>query len=174
MNGTRADHFVAQDNTGPVPPTPEFSATPTSGLAPLTVQFTDQSSGSIDSWSWNFGDNTPDSDVQSPAHTYLLPGQYTVSLTVMGPGGTSTRTRSAYIEARPSPGDLDGDNDVDLDDFGRLQRCLTGPGSAQTSPSCRFTDLDGDLDVDRYDVNLFIGCMSGAGIAADPSCLGNR
>ena len=37
-------------------PTAGFIATPTSGAAPLTVNFTDTSSGSPTSWAWNFGD----------------------------------------------------------------------------------------------------------------------
>ncbi|NIQ09984.1 MAG: PKD domain-containing protein, partial [Gammaproteobacteria bacterium] len=38
------------------PPTADFAASPTSGTAPLTVNFTDLSSGSPTSWSWDFGD----------------------------------------------------------------------------------------------------------------------
>jgi gliding motility-associated-like protein len=69
--------------------TAAFSATPTSGCAPLTVQFTDQSAPNctdINTWSWNFGDpasagnNT--SALQNPSHIYNAQGTYTVSLTV--------------------------------------------------------------------------------------------
>ena len=40
------------------PPAADFTATPTSGVAPLTVGFSDQSTGSITSWTWNLGDGT--------------------------------------------------------------------------------------------------------------------
>ncbi len=67
------------------PPTAEFSGTPTSGVEPLLVAFTDLSTGNVTSWSWNFGDTTS-STLQSPSHTYNSPGTYTVALTATGPG----------------------------------------------------------------------------------------
>jgi PKD repeat protein len=75
----------------------EFSASPTSGSAPLTVTFTDQSTGGVTSWSWDFGDGSPASTVQNPSHTYTVAGTYTVSLTATGPGGTNTNTKTDYI-----------------------------------------------------------------------------
>ena len=77
-----------------------FSATPISGPAPLTVQFTDQSSGDITSRSWDFGDGTT-SIATSPSHTYQNEGTYTVKLTVIGPGRSNTKTRSDYITVIP-------------------------------------------------------------------------
>jgi uncharacterized repeat protein (TIGR01451 family) len=82
--------------TGELSPTAEFSATPLNGLAPLTVTFTDQSTGAITAWLWNFGDGAT-SPAQNPTHTYTQTGNYTVTLTVTGPGGTDSRTRTGYI-----------------------------------------------------------------------------
>lgn len=48
----------------------------------LGVNFTDNSTGSPVSWSWNFGDGSPASSLQNPAHTYASAGTYTVELTV--------------------------------------------------------------------------------------------
>jgi PKD repeat protein len=45
----------------PPPPVPGFSATPTSGVAPLAVQFHDASSGTITSRQWSFGDGASSS-----------------------------------------------------------------------------------------------------------------
>ena len=59
-----------------------FSASPLSGPAPLKVTFTDTSTGSPAIWNYNFGDGTS-SSLKNPVHTYLLPGEYTVNLTVM-------------------------------------------------------------------------------------------
>ena len=56
-------------------PTAAFSATPTSGTAPLTVDFTDASTGSPTGWQWDFqNDGTVDSTAQSPSFTYTTPG----------------------------------------------------------------------------------------------------
>jgi PKD repeat protein len=77
------------------PPTAGFTGTPTSGMAPLTVNFTDQSTGAT-SWSWNFGD-TGTSTQQNPSHTYTAPGTYTVSLTATNSYGNDTETKTNYI-----------------------------------------------------------------------------
>ena len=70
----------------PGAPTAAFSAAPLSGGAPLTVSFTDASTGEITSWLWNFGDGSI-STQQNPIHVYSLPGTYHVTLSVTGPGG---------------------------------------------------------------------------------------
>ncbi len=77
-------------------PTANFSASPTVGKAPLTVTFTDSSTGSPTSWSWNFGDRSVSTD-QSPVHTYNKAGKYTVSLTVKNELGSNTKKISKYI-----------------------------------------------------------------------------
>ncbi len=86
---------AVNDGTTP-PPTAAFTADPTSGCAPLTVQFTDQSTGDITSYSWDFGDGNT-STAQNPQHTYNNPGTYTVTLTVSGAGGSDTETKVDYI-----------------------------------------------------------------------------
>ncbi|MGV8076726.1 MAG: PKD domain-containing protein [Methanosarcina sp.] len=73
-----------------------FSAIPTSGSAPLSVSFTDNSTGSPASWKWIFGDGT-NSTEKNPVHVYNKTGKYTISLTVNNPGSSSTETRSRYI-----------------------------------------------------------------------------
>jgi len=79
-----------------VAPTAAFFGSPTSGNAPLTVSFIDQSIGSPNSWSWNFGDGGA-STLQNPSYQYTAPGTYTVSLTVTNACGSNTFTRSNYI-----------------------------------------------------------------------------
>ncbi len=66
--------------------------------------------------------------------------------------------------------DFDGDFDVDLEDFGHLQACLSGQGQSQADPPCRNARLDTDDDVDQQDVAVFRGCLSGANLTADPHC----
>ncbi|HIH26460.1 MAG TPA: DUF3821 domain-containing protein [Methanoregulaceae archaeon] len=74
----------------------DFSGMPTSGEAPLTVQFTDISTGAPTSWYWNFGDGVFSTEM-NPVHTYLNPGTYTVGLTVSNTQGTSSITKNHYI-----------------------------------------------------------------------------
>jgi PKD repeat protein len=78
-----------------------FTAQPTNGPAPLNVQFTDVSAGTVTSWLWSFGDGIT-STLQSPAHVYNEPGAYTVSLQVTGPGGSDSLERVAYITVTPA------------------------------------------------------------------------
>jgi PKD repeat protein len=77
-------------------PSADFSAALTSGVAPLTVQFTDQSTNNPTSWSWSFGDGGS-STQQNPAHTYTKPGFYTVSLIASNVGGSTTVTKPDYV-----------------------------------------------------------------------------
>ncbi len=77
-------------------PVAEFTANPLSGTAPLTVNFTNLSSNSPTTYSWDFGD-TGSSAAVNPSHTYTNPGVYTVKLTASNIAGTNTRTRSNYI-----------------------------------------------------------------------------
>ena len=79
-----------------LPPVASFSATPIAGPAPLTVTFSDASSGNITDWAWTFGDGNT-SPAQHPSHTYAAAGSYTVSLTVTGPDGSNTATQTDYI-----------------------------------------------------------------------------
>ncbi|MGC1954051.1 MAG: PKD domain-containing protein, partial [Gammaproteobacteria bacterium] len=89
------------------PPVADFSATPPSGAAPLTVHFTDTSTGHITQWSWSFGDGNA-SNAQNPSHTYTSAGSYAVTLTVTGPGGSNGKTLAGSItvsdDPNPTPG----------------------------------------------------------------------
>jgi len=100
-NGNGYPDFWETYVEAPGGPTADFHADVTSGMQPLTVHFTDDSTApegeTITSWSWTFGD-TGTSDDQNPTHVYTDFGTFTVSLTVETDiGGTSTKTRTAYI-----------------------------------------------------------------------------
>lgn len=69
-------------------PQAKFSAEPTSGPAPLRVSFRDESVGPVAGWRWEFGDGTVSTE-RHPFHVFELAGEYTVSLSVSGPGGDS-------------------------------------------------------------------------------------
>ena len=75
-------------------PIPVFTGTPTSGHAPLSVQFNDTTSGTgIRYWNWSFGDttwfNTTDVTAKNVTHPYSSGGSYTVNLSVTNTSGLS-------------------------------------------------------------------------------------
>lgn len=79
------------------PPVAGFTADKTSGPAPLTVQFTNASTGGqITNYLWNFSDGTT-STQQNPSHEFTNVGTYNVILTVSGPGGVSSATRQITV-----------------------------------------------------------------------------
>ena len=65
----------------------------------------------------------------------------------------------------------DSDGDVDQEDFGYFQACLSGP-STPYGVGCEDVDLDSDGNVDQNDLVIFQGCMSGANVPANPDCAG--
>ena len=90
---TIEDH--ANDKTGtytlslftPDYPIADFIVSTTSGIAPLTVQFTDTSTGPPRTWNWNFGDgsawvNITDSAQRNVTHTYTNAGTFNATLIV--------------------------------------------------------------------------------------------
>ena len=85
----------------PTPPTAGFTQNTTTGIAPLTVQFTDQSSGTVTNWFWTFSDGGTSAD-RNPSHVFTIPGVYNVLLTVTGPGGSSFASRQIVVQG-PTP-----------------------------------------------------------------------
>src|ERR1043166_8362674 len=97
----------ALTNVGPATlPTASFTGSPTNGAAPLSVTFTDSSTGSITNRNWSFGDGaTTNITATSIVHTYSVAGTTnTVRLIVSGAGGVSTNQRTNYIVVTGSAG----------------------------------------------------------------------
>jgi PKD repeat protein len=109
----------------------DFSGSPTSGEAPLTVHFTDLSSGNPISWGWDFnvdGDDGGVSFAQNPSYTYEEPGQYSVMLQVMnGSLELDIVTKYSYIT-------------------------VTGP-TVNIPPTASFTYTTNDLDASFTDTS---------------------
>jgi PKD repeat protein len=95
--------WTGTDDCPTLAPRADFTGAPRTGYAPLLVQFTDLSSGSITGWQWDFGDLSTSTD-QQPSHLYAAPGTYTVVLTITRPaGGTDVSTQVDYVTATPNP-----------------------------------------------------------------------
>ncbi|HIO48659.1 TPA: PKD domain-containing protein, partial [Candidatus Poribacteria bacterium] len=73
-----------------VEPVPQacFDMDPITGPYPLTVQFSDLSTGLVETRKWKFGDGHSSGE-KAPSHTFDQPGDYRISFKVMGPGGSS-------------------------------------------------------------------------------------
>ncbi len=87
-------------------PSPDFLVDDSSGCAPLATVFKDLSStsaGSITSWEWDFGDGYISTE-QNPSHSYLLDGDFSVTLKVINSGGCiNSKSKRRYIKALKSP-----------------------------------------------------------------------
>ena len=74
--------------------TVSFTCTPISGSSPLSVRFTDSSSVTPTSRTWNFGDvtwyNTTIASQKNPTHIYSNSGTYTAKLTACDASGCNT------------------------------------------------------------------------------------
>lgn len=98
---TKFDNFSTGTlGAGAVAPVAAFTFTPSGGVAPTTVSFSDTSTNSPTSWSWSFGD-TGTSTSQNPSHPYATAGTYTVTLTATNAGGGDSESHTITITAPP-------------------------------------------------------------------------
>ncbi|PKL59543.1 MAG: hypothetical protein CVV33_07290, partial [Methanomicrobiales archaeon HGW-Methanomicrobiales-4] len=134
------EHIVRKDLNFSISPgiNADFVGYPTSGNAPLSVKFTDLSTGSPTMWIWDFGDGPIPMDASScssddcnsianPVHVYTQSGTYAVTLTVSNQNGSDTEVKQAYIVVGGSPGFMA--------DF------TASPTSGQSPLTVKFTDL---------------------------------
>ena len=87
-------------------PVAAFTANVTTGCSPLSVNFTDQSTGGPSAWNWDFG-NGQLSNQKNASVTFVAPGStpvtYTISLVVRNANGIDQVVKTAYITVNPSP-----------------------------------------------------------------------
>ncbi|WFN34534.1 right-handed parallel beta-helix repeat-containing protein [Methanogenium sp. S4BF] len=96
--------YLSGTGPEPVAPTANFTTDVTSGDAPLSVQFTDLSTGTPTSWAWDFeNDGVIDSTEQNPTHIYTAAGIYTVNLTAMNVAGSDSDVKTDYITVIGDP-----------------------------------------------------------------------
>jgi uncharacterized repeat protein (TIGR01451 family) len=95
-----------------------------------TIAFTDESTGSINSWNWSFGDGAT-STLQNPTHTFVTDGMYTVSEHITSDSGCSA-TVSSPVGVYPGSG---------FDLTGSLQICVDTPNVSTVSiQACIFNN----------------------------------
>ncbi|MDV2481379.1 PKD domain-containing protein [Methanoculleus sp. Wushi-C6] len=121
-------------------PNASFTADATAGPAPLTVRFTDTTTENPSSWLWDFGDGSVSTD-QNPTHTYTLPGNHTVTLSV--DGGLSTATRPEYVRVTPVLfGDANEDGMVNQADTLIVLQEVVGIREQPAAGTDRFSKTD--------------------------------
>jgi len=120
LNATNANGTTLDSKTFTVEPIIEASFTTniSSGVAPLTVQFTDESTGSPSTYTWTFGSDGTFNE-QNPKHTFTNPGEYDVVLNVS--------TDTAYSVSTPQRITVTPRVITDVDIFG-----LDAPVSGQS------------------------------------------
>ena len=86
-------------------PKPLFRAFPIKGPPPLNVRFQNFTTGQIARFLWDFGDGGTSLE-QSPIHTYVADGTYTVKLNVVtttGAQGIATKLNYIQVNSEESP-----------------------------------------------------------------------
>ena len=152
------------------PPNDTFTVTNTDGG---TLNYTIADDAGWLSVSPDSGSSTGESDTIEVIYdaSGLEIGFHTATITVTDENATnSPQTVGVSLQVKPIPGDFDADFDVDQEDFGHFQACLTGPGITQNDPDCLDARLDDDEDVDQSDFIIFQRCFSGPAVPADPQC----
>lgn len=138
------------------PPTPDFYASPTAGLAPLDVQFSDQSTGDVVAWLWDFGDGQTSAE-RNPLHEYAGAGTYTVSLTVTdSTSGHYTEAKEGYIVADRA-GDANQDGNINALDMTMAERIIIGVESPTPGADANGDGCINALDITRIELVMIDG-----------------
>jgi len=153
------------------PAVADIAGTPTSGIAPLEVNFTNNSMGEFDTCLWDFGDTTTSNECDPTPHTYTAAGLYTVSLTVSGLGGTDTKIRDDFITVHgpavadftgtPTSGAVPLEVDFTNNSTGEFDTCLWDFGDTTTSSDCN-PSPHMYTDIGVYTVSLTVSGLGGS------------
>ena len=163
-DGSLVQSGFSNEVVGAVPAAPagaplaNFTSSTRTGTAPLAMNFTSTSTGSITTYAWAFGDGT-NSAAQNPIKTYSSAGTYTVALTVTGPGGTNTKTVPSYITVTAAAPDTMAPS---------VPSGLTGTAPGSTSVSLSWSASTDNVGVTGYRVERCQGasCTNFAQVGA--------
>lgn len=98
---TSRSNKANNNNIQPIYLTADFSASTVSGVWPVAVHFSDNSTGNPDSWLWDFGDGNTGIE-QNPVHTYNNTGLYSIKLSACKSGICDTTIKTNYINVLPN------------------------------------------------------------------------
>ncbi len=157
----------------PVPNFPVFTNCVNS-VSNFTTTSTVTGTAAISSYTWNFGDGTPKSNAQNPAHTYTLAGTYNVTLAVATPFCRDSISQSITINLRPTPNFVftptiscpqfvSTFSNTTLNGVNYLWRFGTAPTATSNLTSPTFTYLNTTQTTQTYSVTLV--STTGAGCA---------
>jgi PKD repeat protein len=139
-------------------PVADFTTSTQTGQVPLTIQMTNNSTGNIESYLWDFdGDNITDSIDKDPSTIITTPGDYTIRLIVIGPGGQNEITKTITAINPPdapvasfTASSESGDAPLSVSFTNATTGDVTGyvwdfnsdgqPDNTETSPSNTFTE----------------------------------
>ncbi len=153
-----------------------FNASAASGIAPLTVVFTNTSSGTIDGYQWAFGDGAT-STAAHPQHQFMEAGIYEVTLTVSNAAGTddSFHTLTVYAPAEAqfsaavTTGTVPLTTTFTNESSGDYDQCLWDFGDGQQLQSCQAQVQHTYQAIGNYDVILAISGDGGTDLLEKPN-----
>ncbi|HOW13771.1 PGF-pre-PGF domain-containing protein [Methanosarcina sp.] len=153
----------------PATPIANFTSNCTKGHQPLSVAFTDTSTGVRTSWVWDFGDGNT-SKLQNPEHEYSAVGSYSVTLTVSNEEGSNQTRKENYITVLPQPPSADFYSDVKSGNAPlKVQFCDTSTGAPVSwnwdfgdgSTSTEQNPVHTYYKAGTFNVNLVVGNAGG-------------
>ena len=134
-DGAGTDPSFAVNNVritipGATPPVANFISNISTICPGECVTFSDQSTGNISTWAWDFGDGTTSTQQTPPIHCFSNPGNYTVNLTVGNSGGTSSYTMNITVAPLPSTGTSLANNTITALQSGAVYQWVECPDLA--------------------------------------------
>ena len=157
----------------PVPNFPQF-ANCVNAVSNFSSTSTITGSAAINSYTWNFGDNSPRTNVQNPSHTYTVANTYTVKLVVATNFCRDSITKTININLRPVSNFVftptincvpfvSTFSNTTINGFNYLWRFGTAPNATSNATSPSFTYGNATQNIQTYTVTLV--ALTGAGCA---------